>query len=166
MSDTDTQERILSEAKEFAAQEIRPFAAQFEEQEAIPRELIAKMAKKGYLAACFPEEWGGLGLDPLYYGLFTEEIGKGCSSTRGLLTVHTSLVGETLLRWANKEQKEKWLRPMAAGEKIACFALTEPEVGTPTSRPRRRFLIAWEKISAFEKLFWLQSTTIGLCQVA
>jgi alkylation response protein AidB-like acyl-CoA dehydrogenase len=130
MRDIKTQENILTEAKEFAAQEIRPFAAQFEEQESIPRELIDKMAKKGYLAACFPEEYGGLGLDPLSYGLFTEEIGKGCSSTRGLLTVHTSLVGETLLRWGSEEQKKKWLLPMASGEKIACFALTEPEVGT------------------------------------
>ncbi|MCK5059291.1 MAG: acyl-CoA dehydrogenase family protein [Candidatus Aminicenantes bacterium] len=130
MSDIETQERIVAEVKEFAANEIRPFAAEFEEKEAIPRELIDRMAKKGYLAACFPEEWGGLGLDPLYYGLFTEEIGKACSSTRGLLTVHTSLVGETLVRWGNREQKERWLPQMASGEKIACFALTEPLVGT------------------------------------
>ncbi|HLP58466.1 MAG TPA: acyl-CoA dehydrogenase family protein [Candidatus Deferrimicrobium sp.] len=128
--DNASQQKIVDEAREFAGCEIRPFAAQFEANEAIPRELIDKMAQRGYLAASFPKEYGGLGLDPIYYGLLTEEIGKACASTRGLLTVHTSLAGEALLRWGNKEQKEKWLLPMAQGKKLACFALTEPEVGT------------------------------------
>lgn len=139
MGNVDSQEQILKEAKEFAAKEIRPFAAEFEEQGAIPRELIEKMARKGYLGASFPQEWGGLGLDPVYYGLLTEEIGKACASTRGLLTVHTSLVGETLARWGNMEQKERWLRPMAAGKKIACFALTEPDVGTDARNVQTRY---------------------------
>lgn len=130
MPDISRQEKILQEVREFTAREIRPFAGQFEEQGALPRELIAKLAQKGYLAASFPAELGGLALDPITYGILTEEIGKGCSSTRGLLTVHTSLVGETLVRWGTKEQKEKWLLPMARGEKIAAFALTEPDVGT------------------------------------
>jgi alkylation response protein AidB-like acyl-CoA dehydrogenase len=128
--DNASQQKIVNEAREFADREIRPFAGQFEANEAIPLELIDKMAKRGYLAASFPTEYDGLGLDPVYYGLFTEEIGKACPSTRGLLTVHTSLTGEALLRWGNKEQKEKWLLPMAQGKKLACFALTEPEVGT------------------------------------
>jgi len=128
--DNTSQQKIVDEAREFADREIRPFAAQFEANEALPRELIDKMAQRGYLAATFPAEYDGLGLDPIYYGLLTEEIGKADASTRGLLTVHTSLAGEALLRWGNKEQKEKWLRPMAQGKKLACFALTEPEVGT------------------------------------
>lgn len=128
--DNDSQQKIVDEAREFADQEIRPFAGEFEANEAVPRELIDKMGQRGYLAASFPKEWGGLGLDPVYYGLFTEEIGKACASTRGLLTVHTSLVGEALLRWGNEDQKKKWVLPMARGEKIACFGLTEPEVGT------------------------------------
>jgi alkylation response protein AidB-like acyl-CoA dehydrogenase len=128
--DNDSQQKIVDEAREFADREIRPFAGEFEANEAVPRELIDKMAQRGYLAASFPKEWGGLGLDPVYYGIFTEEIGKACASTRGLLTVHTSLVGEGLLRWGNEDQKKKWVLPMARGEKIACFGLTEPEVGT------------------------------------
>jgi alkylation response protein AidB-like acyl-CoA dehydrogenase len=124
------QQEMVEEAKVFADKEVRPFAAQFEENEAIPRELIDKMAQKGFLAPCFPEEYGGLGLDPVYYGHFTEEIGKACASTRAILTVHTSLVGETLLRWGTDEQKKKWLPKMSSGEKIGCFGLTEPNVGT------------------------------------
>lgn len=129
MDDT-SQQKIVDEAGEFAEKEIQPFAAQFEIDEAVPRDLINKMAEKGYLAATFPETLGGLGMDPVYYGLLSEEIGKACSSTRALLTVHTSLVGEAILRWGNPEQKERWIRPMAKGEKLACFGLTEPDVGT------------------------------------
>ncbi|MBD3306791.1 acyl-CoA dehydrogenase [candidate division KSB3 bacterium] len=123
-------QQILDEARQFVEEHIRPFAADFEANEALPRTLIEQMAANGYLAASFPEEYGGLALDPVSYGLLTEEIGKGCSSARGLLTVHTSLVGETLLRWGTEEQKTTWLPRMARGEKLGAFALTEPEVGT------------------------------------
>lgn len=126
----DVKDRIIEEARLFTEKEIRPFAGDFERQEYVPRELIKKMADRKYLSAPFPEEYGGLGLDPLYYGFLTEEIGKGCSSTRALLTVHTSLVGETLLKLGTKEQKEKYLKPMARGELIAAFALSEPDIGT------------------------------------
>ncbi len=133
------QQQIIEAAKHFVDQEIRPFASEFEARETLPRELIDNMAAKGYLAASFPEEYGGLGLDPVYYGLLTEEIGKGCSSTRGLLTVHTSLVGETLLRWGSNAQKEQWLTAMAKGQKIAAFALTEPEVGSDAKSVRTAY---------------------------
>ncbi|MCP4153401.1 MAG: acyl-CoA dehydrogenase [bacterium] len=128
--DIISQQKIIDEVKEFADVEIRPFATEFEIQEAVPRSLIEKMAAKGYLGASFPQEYGGLGLDPVNFGLFSEAIGKADASTRGLITVHTSLVGETLLRWGSKEQKKKWLPLMASGEKIGAFGLTEPEVGT------------------------------------
>lgn len=130
MNNIPVQQKIVEEAGEFADREIRPFAREFEEKEAIPRELIDKMAQKGYLGACFPGEYGGLDLDPVYYGYFTEEIGKACSSTRAILTVHTSLVGETLLRCGSEEQRKKWLPLVASGEKIGAFGLSEPEVGT------------------------------------
>lgn len=121
---------ILDGFRQFVDQEIRPFAGTFEEEERIPRSLIDKMAKRGYLAACFPKEYGGLGLDPIHYGQFTELVGKACSSTRAMLTVHTSLVGETILRWGTEAQKEAYLPAMASGEKLAAFALTEPGTGT------------------------------------
>ncbi len=124
------QQRIIDEALAFADAEIRPFATEFETNEGVPRSLVDKMAEKGYLGATFPEEYGGMGLDPVTYGLLSEAIGKACASTRGLMTVHTSLVGESLLRWASKEQKDKWIPSMARGEKIAAFGLTEPDVGT------------------------------------
>jgi len=121
---------IIEEAREFAETEVKPFAAEFDRTETLPRELIDKLAERKYLAATFPEEFGGLGLDPVSYGYFTEEIGKACCSTRSLLTVHTSLVGEALLRWGSKEQKKKWIPLMATGKKIGAFALSEPGIGS------------------------------------
>jgi len=107
----ERQQQIVDEARKFAAEKIRPFAKAFEANEAIPESLIAELAEAGYLGASLPEEYGGLGLDAYHYGLLTEEIGKACCSTRSLLTVHTSLVGETLVRWATDEQKKE----MASG---------------------------------------------------
>jgi alkylation response protein AidB-like acyl-CoA dehydrogenase len=130
MSDDHRQQTIISEARRFADVVIRPRAAEFDREERLPREIIAELAKKKFLLASLPETDGGLGLDPVFYGFFTEEIGKACCSTRGLITVQSSLIGETLLRWGTKEQKAQWLQPIAKGEKIGAFALTEPEVGT------------------------------------
>lgn len=130
MTADPVQQKIVDEAARFANEEIRPRASQFELDEAIPRDLIDQLAQRGYLGASLPVSIGGLGLDPVYYGHFTEALGKPCASTRAILTVHTSLVGETLLRWGTEEQKNKWLPRMIKGEKIGCFALSEPEVGT------------------------------------
>lgn len=152
MQDASRQEQIVEAARQFTEQEIRPYAAEFEANEALPPDHITKMAAQGYLAASFPEEFGGLALDPVYYGRFTEEIAKGCSASRGLITVHTSLVGETLLRWGSEEQKQYWLPPMARGEKIGAFALTEPETGsdakniqTSYQQEGKRFIITGRK---------------------
>lgn len=127
---TEYQHSIVADVKEFTAQRIRPYATEFDVNERLPKELISDMAAKGFLGASFPGKYGGLALDPVHYGLFTEEVGKGCCSVRGLITVHTSLVGGALLRWGSEQQKNKWLPAMASGEKIAAFALSEPEVGT------------------------------------
>ena len=127
---------IINEVRAFTDTEIRPFAKEFEENEAIPNDLIKKMAQMGYLGACFPKEYGGLGLNSIAYGQFTEEVGKACSSVRAILTVHSSLVGETILRWGTQEQKSTIIPAMASGKKIAAFALTEPEVGTDAKSVR------------------------------
>lgn len=140
-SNFSKESEIIHNAEIFARENIAPFAVEFEEKEAIPKDLIEKMAQKGYLAASFPEEFGGLQLSQVNYGLFTEQIGKACPSVRGLLTVHTSLVGETILRWGTDSQKKKWFLAMAEGRKIGCFALTEPEIGTDAKSIRT----TWEK---------------------
>lgn len=136
----EKQEKIIKEARDFANLEIRPLSNEFEKNEGISREVINKLAAKRYLAASFPAQYGGLELDPVYYGLFNEEIGKACPSTRSLLTVHTSLVGETLLRWGNESQKDKWIPLMAKGEVIAAFALSEPLIGSDAKNIQTSFI--------------------------
>ena len=127
---TQEQKAIIEGARNFANTEIRPFVGEFEANEALPRDLINKLAQAGYLGGTFPKVYGGMELDPVTYGLFTEEIGKADANTRGLLTVHTSLVGECILKWGTKEQIERWIPAMVRGEKIGAFGLTEPDVGT------------------------------------
>ncbi|WP_054739357.1 acyl-CoA dehydrogenase family protein [Cellulosilyticum ruminicola] len=121
---------ILIEAEKFVNEVLRPNASKFEEQGYIDNEVIQEMAERGFLGAILPTEYGGLGLNALDYGYFTEIIGKACCATRTLLTVHTSLVGETILKLGSSEQKERYLYDIAQGKKIGCFALSEPETGT------------------------------------
>jgi alkylation response protein AidB-like acyl-CoA dehydrogenase len=130
MHDDVRQQGIVNDAKQFADEVVRPRAGEFDREERLPREMIHMLAERRFLLASLPKAYEGLGLDPLYYGFFTEEIGKACCATRGLITVQSSLIGETLLRWGTEEQKAQWLPAMALGEKIGAFALTEPDVGS------------------------------------
>jgi alkylation response protein AidB-like acyl-CoA dehydrogenase len=123
-------QRLLNDVRDFVEQAVRPRAREFDEQQAIPRSFIEEMGKQGFLSIPFPEEYGGWGFDPVLYGRATEEIAKGCSSVRSLLTVHTSLVGETLVRWGTARQKARLLPAMARGQLLTAFALSEPEVGS------------------------------------
>ena len=136
MKDISHQEKILNEIRRFANEEIRPRAKQFDENQVLPRDIISKMAERKLLLASLPEEYGGLGLDPVYYGFVTEEIGKACCSTAGLITVQCSLVGETLFKWGSEHLKNKWLKPLACGETIGAFALSEPDIGSDASGVR------------------------------
>ncbi len=130
MSDVSRQENIVNEVRRFADEEIRPRAGEFDRNEELPRDIITRMAEKKLLLASLPEEYGGLGLDPVHYGFLIEEIGKACCSTVCLITVQCSLVGETLLKWGSQYLKDKWLPVMASGEKIGAFALSEPNIGS------------------------------------
>lgn len=93
------------------------------------RSLLQKVADAGYLGSMLPQDYGGLGLDMVTVGLLNEEIGRGCSSVRSLLTVQ-GMVALAILKWGTPEQRDKWLRKLARGEVIGAFSLTEPTVGS------------------------------------
>ncbi len=116
--------------KDFINTQIKPSVPVIDETAVYPRVLIEKMGKAGYLTPTIPKEYGGLGLNNLEYGYFTEEVGKVCQATRALLTVHNSLVGNTISRWGSEEQKNEYLFDMSAGNKIGAFALSEPKIGS------------------------------------
>jgi alkylation response protein AidB-like acyl-CoA dehydrogenase len=130
MNDDLRQHNIVIDARRFADEVIRSRAGEFDRKECLPKDVLDALAKKRFLLASLPETNGGLGLNPLFYGLFTEEIGKACCSTRSLITVQSSLIGETLQKWGTKKQKAKWLPAIAKGAQLGAFALTEPEIGS------------------------------------
>lgn len=125
----DDQVRQREAFRSFVNTHVAPFADDYDREERLPRSLIEETAKQGYLGAVLPEEYGGGGMSMLVYGLLNEEVARGCSSLRSLLTVH-GMVAHVVLKWGSKELRARWLPLLATGEKIAAFALTEPDVGS------------------------------------
>ncbi len=126
---TAQQKDAQAEFRAFVNEEIVPYANHYDQEEYTPPKLIEKFAHQGYLGALLPKDFGGKSIDIITYGLLNEEIGRGCSSLRSLLTVH-SMVAYALCKWGNKSQKEYWLPKLVSGEVIAAFALSEPNVGS------------------------------------
>ncbi|HEU5230961.1 MAG TPA: acyl-CoA dehydrogenase family protein [Ktedonobacteraceae bacterium] len=121
----ESQERFRT----FVQAEIQPHADRYDREERVPREIIQRLAHIGYLGAIVPREYGGSEMDMITFGLLNEALGRGCSSLRSLLTVH-SMVAYALLRWGSNDQKAFWLPRLASGETLAAFGLSEPEVGS------------------------------------
>jgi len=111
---------------------VAPHAGAWDRAARTPPEAIGRLAATGWLGAVVPREHGGAGMDWVTFGLLNEELGRGCSSLRSLLTVH-SMAAHAVLRWGSRAQKERWLGPFARGEAIGAFALSEPEVGSDAS---------------------------------
>jgi alkylation response protein AidB-like acyl-CoA dehydrogenase len=124
------EERWQKAAREFSEKEVAPIARQMDEQGVMPRLLISNMANLGFLGAAIPKEYGGSGMTALALALVYQELGRACSSTRGFMTVHSSLVMQCIHQWGSEEQKKKYLPKLSAAALIGCYALTEPEAGS------------------------------------
>ena len=127
---TEEQKAARQTARDFAEKEIMPVARENDASERFPTDLVRRMADVGILGTAIPEKYGGAGMDYISYALVTEEIGRACSSMRTVLSVTSSLVALTILKWGTEEQKQKHLPRLASGETIGCFALTEPDAGS------------------------------------
>jgi len=127
---TDEQRLIQETAREFVDRELIPHVREWEEKGEVPRSFYDKMAKLGFLGAPMPEKYGGAGMDYVSFMLLVEEISRGSSSVRTTVSVQTSLSETSLLWFANEEQKRTWLVPLAKGEKLGAWALTEPDAGS------------------------------------
>ncbi len=119
--------------KEFAENEIKPIAKEIDETERFPLESVKKMAEMGMMGLAIPEEYGGSGVDQLGYVLEIEELAKVCATTAIIVSAHSSLCCWPILKFGTEEQKQKYLIPLARGEKLGAFALTEPSAGTDAS---------------------------------
>jgi alkylation response protein AidB-like acyl-CoA dehydrogenase len=124
--------------REFAQKEIAPIAGKIEEEEEIPRQLIDKMAKLGLMGVPFPPEYGGMGAGVTGYCIVMEEIDRVCGSTTTFLGTHIGIGAMAIYVDGNEEQKEKYLIPLARGEKIGAFALTEPGAGSDATSIKTR----------------------------
>jgi alkylation response protein AidB-like acyl-CoA dehydrogenase len=135
---TDEQRLIKETAREFADREIIPVARDNDRNERFDTDLVKKLGDMGYLGPIVAEEYGGRGLDYRTYGLIVEEIGRGDSSARTVVSVQTSLVCSSIQRWGSEEQKHKWLPQLCSGEILGCFGLTEPDTGSDAANLRTR----------------------------
>jgi alkylation response protein AidB-like acyl-CoA dehydrogenase len=133
---TETQREIQSLARGFAATEIAPNAARWDREACFPIAVARRMGELGFLGMLLPEEYDGLGLDTTSYLLALEEIAAADASTAVLMSVHNSLPTQMLLNFGSDAQKERFLKPMARGEMLGAFALSEPDAGSDASALR------------------------------
>jgi alkylation response protein AidB-like acyl-CoA dehydrogenase len=127
---SDDQREIQALAREFARAEIDPHAADWDREHAFPRDLIAKLAEVGFMGVCIPDEYGGAGADFLSYILVLEELSRGDAGVGVTVAVHTSAVTLPILTFGSDEQRSRFVPPLARGEAVGAFALTEPEAGS------------------------------------
>lgn len=127
---SEEQALLQKTVREFAESEVKPLAKQLDESGRFPRELFAKAAELGLTGVAIPEAEGGAGFDHVAYGIVIEEVSRCCASTGVILSVQNSLYCDPIHRFGTPEQKQKFLLPFARGEKIGCYALTEPQAGS------------------------------------
>jgi alkylation response protein AidB-like acyl-CoA dehydrogenase len=135
---TDEQRLVRETARAFTDNEIVERARENDRNEHFDLDLVQKLADQGYLGAIVPRQYGGAELDYLTYGLVVEEVGRGDSAMRTVISVQTSLVCSAILRWGSEEQKQRYLPKLCSGEWLGCFALTEPDTGSDAANQRTR----------------------------
>ncbi|HTE46245.1 MAG TPA: acyl-CoA dehydrogenase family protein [Gemmatimonadaceae bacterium] len=133
---TEDQRSVQAVAREFAAAEIAPFTAQWDRDAYFEPALVPKLGELGFLGMLIPEAFDGLGLDTLTYLVALEEIALVDASVAVMLSVHNSLPTQMILKWGSDNQKEEFLKPMARGERLGAFALSEPEAGSDAASLR------------------------------
>ncbi|HNU83752.1 MAG TPA: acyl-CoA dehydrogenase family protein, partial [Thermoanaerobaculia bacterium] len=133
-----SEEQLLLQdtVRRFAAEVVAPRAKEIDESGVFPREFFARAAELGLTGVAVPEQYCGAGMDVVSYCLVIEEISRACASSGVILSVNNSLVCDPILAFGTEEQKREFLTPLAAGEKIGCFALTEPDAGSDAAALR------------------------------
>ena len=135
---TEEQQLLQRSVREFAEAEVKPHAKEIDETGRFPRDTFEKAAELGLTGVAVPENYGGAGMDHASYAIVIEEISRVCASTGTILSVQNSLYCDPILRFGTEEQKQKFLVPYARGEKIGCYALTEPQAGSNAAALRTK----------------------------
>ncbi|MBI3556895.1 MAG: acyl-CoA dehydrogenase [Deltaproteobacteria bacterium] len=133
----DDEHKLIREAaREFARKEIAPKAKEIDANGRFPTEIIAQLGSMGFMGMMIPEQYGGAGMDTLSYVIAMEEIAAGCASTSVIMSVNNSLVCSPIVSYGSEAQKKKYLTSLAKGEKLGCFALSEPSSGSDAASLR------------------------------
>ncbi|MFD4913699.1 acyl-CoA dehydrogenase family protein [Streptomyces virginiae] len=127
---SEEQAAVRRLAREFTEREVVPYAAEWDRAESVDRAIVKKLGALGFLGLTVSEEYGGSGGDHLAYVLVTEELGRGDSAVRGIVSVSLGLVAKTIAAWGDEEQKRAWLPRLCSGDALGCFGLTEPGTGS------------------------------------
>jgi alkylation response protein AidB-like acyl-CoA dehydrogenase len=133
---TEEQDLIKMTAKDFAAREVRPKAAENDREGKFPKRLVDKMGELGFMGMMVPEEYGGSGLDCVSYVIALEELCAACASTGIIMSVNNSLVCAPILAFGSEKQKQAYLPDLASGKKLGCFSLSEPDAGSDPASMR------------------------------
>ena len=136
------QEMVRGLFRDFAEKEVKPLAIEVDESHEFPRETVTKMQKYGFMGIPIPKEYGGQGCDALTYVMCVEELAKVCATTAVIVSAHTSLCADPILTYGTEAQKQKYLVPLAKGEKLGAFGLTEPGAGTDAQGVQTRAVLS------------------------
>jgi butyryl-CoA dehydrogenase len=142
---TEEQRLLQRTVHEFAELEVKPLAKEIDETAHFPRETFRKAAELGLTGVAFPDHYGGAGMDHISYAIMIEEISRVCASTGVILSVQNSLYCDPVYRFGTEDQKKKFLVPFARGEKIGCYALTEPQAGSNAAALRTKAFLRGDK---------------------
>ncbi|MCU0488339.1 MAG: acyl-CoA dehydrogenase family protein, partial [Anaerolineales bacterium] len=154
-------EMIRQAARDFAQKEIAPIAAEFDESGEFPYKTVKKMGALGLMGIEIPEQYGGVGMDALAYVLALEEICKVDASHGTIMSVNNSLYGSGLLHFGTPEQKEKYLTPVATGEAIGAYSLTEPMSGSDAGTMRCRAVLEGDHYVLNGRKSWVTSGPVA-----
>ena len=161
---TDEQAALRELARDFIDAEVVPNAAAWDRAEQVDRSIVGKLGEVGFLGLTVPETFGGSGGDHLSYCLMMEELGRGDTAIRGIVSVTLGLVGKTIVSFGTDEQRKQWLPRLCAGESLACFGLTEPDTGSDAgSLSTRAVRDGDDWLITGSKMFITNGTWADLC---
>src|SRR5262249_33057232 len=135
---TEDQELLRNAVREFAQEAVKPRTATIDQTGDFPKDLFREAGKLGLAGVSVPTEYGGSGMDTVSYAIVIEEISRACANMGVILSVNNSLVCDPIDRFGNEDQKRRFLTPLAKGEKLGCFALTEPDAGSDAGNQKTR----------------------------
>ena len=163
---TDDQRAFRQAAREWLDATVVPHRRDWDRAEQVDTSIIRGLGEMGFLGLTIPEEYGGIGGDYLTYAMAMEELGRADSSVRGIVSVSNGLVGKPILGFGTEEQKQQWLRPIATGEALGCFGLTEAETGSDAgSLSTRAVRDGSDYLITGEKMFITNGTWADVCVV-